>query len=120
MLVNCSFENGIQGCIDGAQGVGYGYDAHTEILGTRGVIRIGRTQDQFVTTCDKQGFQRTPYMTTWRKLFKDAYLAEDIHFVECIEQDLSPRVTGLDGKMAVRVVNAGNISLMEKRIVTLK
>lgn len=120
VLVNCSFENGIQGCIDGAQGVGYGYDAHTEILGTRGVIHIGRTQDQFVTTCDKQGFQRTPYMTTWRKLFKDAYLAEDIHFVECIEQDLSPRVTGLDGKMAVRVVNAGNISLMEKRIVTLK
>ena len=76
-------------------------------------------RDRFVTVCDRQGAQRTPYMTTWRKLFKDAYLAEDIHFVECIEQDLTPRVTGLDGKMAVRAVNAGNISIIEKRIVAL-
>ncbi len=120
VLMTCSFENGVQGCIDGAQGVGYGYDAQTEIVGTHGVIRVGRTQEQFVTACSsKDGRIKTPHVTSWRKLFIDAYLAEDQHFVDCIEKDKMPSVTGLDGKMAVRVVNAGNLSILEKRIVTL-
>lgn len=119
VLMNATFVNGAQGCIDGAQGVIYGYDAETEILGTHGVIHVGRTQEQFVTACNKNGSMSTPYITSWRKLFIDAYLEEDCHFVECIRKDLTPRVTGLDGKMAVRVVNAGNLSIVEKRIVTL-
>jgi myo-inositol 2-dehydrogenase/D-chiro-inositol 1-dehydrogenase/scyllo-inositol 2-dehydrogenase (NAD+) len=50
-------------------------------------------------------------------LFEPAYLAEDIAFAESIANDTAPRVTGRDGLMAVRVVNAGNRSIMEKRIV---
>lgn len=119
VLMNASFVNGAQGCIDGAQGIGYGYDAETEILGTKGVIHVGRTQERFITACSKDGVLKTPYMTSWRKLFIDAYLAEDKHFVDCILNNLTPRVTGLDGKMVVRVVNAGNLSIVEKRIVQL-
>ena len=119
VLVTGTFVNGMQGCIDGAQGCAYGYDAETEVLGTRGVIRVGRSQDKFITACSKDGMERTPYMSTWRKLFRDASLEEDMHFVECIRKDKQPRVTGVDGKMAVRVVNAGNISIIEKRIVRL-
>ena len=117
VLVSLRFFNGVQGEIDGAQGVQYGYDAHTEILGTRGVIHIGRSQDQFITTCNLNGKQSTPYMTSWRKLFKDAYLEEDVDFIHSIKEDREPRVTGLDGKMAVRIVNAGNQSLRENCIV---
>lgn len=120
VLLSGAFASGAQGCIDGAQGCAYGYDAHTEILGTQGVVHIGRAQDQFVTACDRHGILRTPYMTTWRKLFQDAYLAEDMHFVECIERDLTPRAAGLDGKMAVRVVNAGNASLAQGKPIFLQ
>lgn len=119
VLLTGSFQNGAQGCIDGAQGVGYGYDAQAEIVGTHGVIHVGRKQEHFVTACSRDGRLKTPYVTTWRKLFVDAYLAEDRHFAQCILQDREPRVTGLDGKMAVRVVNAGNLSIVEKRIITL-
>ena len=117
--MNVTFANGAQGCIDGAQGVGYGYDAETEILGTKGVIRVGRTQERFITACSRDGVLKTPYMTSWRKLFVEAYLAEDRHFVDCILSGEAPRVTGLDGKMVVRIVNAGNLSIVEKRIVRL-
>lgn len=119
VLLTGSFCNGIQGCIDGAQGVGYGYDAQTEILGTKGVIHIGRTQEHFLTACSSDGKLKSQYITSWRKLFVDAYLAEDEHFIECIEKQQAPKVTGYDGKMAVRVVNAGNLSLTEKKIVVL-
>lgn len=119
VLLNASFYNGAQGCIDGAQGVGYGYDAETEILGTKGVIHVGRTQEKFVTACSKGGMLKTPYVTSWRKLFTEAYLAEDKDFIDCILFNRAPKASGLDGKMAVRVVNAGNLSIVEKRIVRL-
>lgn len=119
VLMNASFCNGAQGCIDGAQGVGYGYDAETEILGTKGVIHVGRTQEKFVTACSKGDMLKTPYITSWRKLFTEAYLAEDKDFIDCILFNRTPRASGVDGKMAVRVVNAGNLSIVEKRIVRL-
>jgi myo-inositol 2-dehydrogenase/D-chiro-inositol 1-dehydrogenase/scyllo-inositol 2-dehydrogenase (NAD+) len=54
---------------------------------------------------------------SWKQLFEPAYLAEDIAFAQSIIKDIAPYVTGKDGLMAVRVVNAGNTSIMEKRIV---
>ena len=40
-------------------------------------------------------------------------------FVDCILTDREPKVTGYDGKMAVKVVNAGNLSVSTGQIVTL-
>ena len=120
VIVSASFENGMQGTIDGAQGVGYGYDARTEVLGTKGCVFIGRLQDESVVTCTADGNTGTyPVVRSWRQLFEPAYLAEDIAFVECIRNENEPEVTGLDGLMAVKVVNAGNKSIVEKRIVEL-
>lgn len=119
VLLTGKFKNGCQGCIDGAQGVGYGYDAECEVLGTRGVIHIGRTQEKFITAVSKDGFQKSPYVTSWQKLFLDAYYNEDAAFIDSIRTGTPPRVSGIDGKMAVRVVNAGNLSICENRIVEL-
>ncbi len=118
-VLNGSFENGMQGIIDGAQGVQYGYDARAEILGTRGCIFLGQLHEKSILVCNNEKGMIRPVMHTWRTLFKDAYLREDMEFVNCIMEDKEPRVTGTDGKMAVKVVKAGNISIIEKRIVEL-
>ncbi len=120
VIVAATFANNVQGMMDGAQGVGYAYDARMEILGTRGCIFIGKLNDEAVVTCTaetKNG--RMPLVESWRTLFKDAYRNEDIAFVESIRTGTPPQVSGHDGKMAVKVVNAGNASIVEKRIVTL-
>ena len=120
VIVSAEFTNGMQGMIDGAQGVAYGYDARTEVLGTKGCVFIGRLKDESVVTCTAEGNTGSyPVVRSWRQLFEPAYLAEDIAFVECIKNDSEPEVTGLDGLMAVKAVNAGNLSIKEKRIVTL-
>lgn len=120
VIVSASFENGMQGAIDGAQGVGYSYDARTEVLGTKGCVFIGRLQDESVVTCTADGNSGSyPLIKSWRQLFEPAYLAEDLAFTECIKNDEEPEVTGIDGLMAVKVVNAGNQSLKEKKIVEL-
>ena len=52
-------------------------------------------------------------------LFKDAYLEEDSQFVDCVINDKQPKVTGHDGLMAVKIVEAGNKSITEKKVITL-
>jgi scyllo-inositol 2-dehydrogenase (NAD+) len=48
---------------------------------------------------------------SWRTLFKDAYLAEMEHFVQCVREGGAPAVTGVDGLRAVEAVVAVNESI---------
>lgn len=112
-------ENGAQGVIDGAMYVQYGYDARVEILGTKGVIFVGQNNDTSVVACTKTHGVKRPLMSSWMVLFEDAYYEEDKSFVQSILNDDPPLVTGIDGLKAVEVVEAGNQSLIEKRIVHL-
>lgn len=113
-----TFNNGRQGMLDGAASVEYGYDARVEILGTRGCIFVGQVHDKSTAVVTKNGVVK-PAMNTWRHLFREAYLAEDIHFIDCIREGREPKVSGHDGMMAVAAVEAGNASIKEKRIVKM-
>ncbi len=119
VIMNARFANGMQGCIDGAVSVGYGYDARLEVLGTKGVLFVGGLADSSVVVCSTGADIVSPAVKSWRNLFIDAYRSEDSAFVECIRNDTEPEVTGVDGLEAVRVVNAGNRSIVEKRPVRL-
>ena len=79
-----------------------------ELVGTKGAIRLGRSNaDNVITINDEDGIRR-PFVSSWTYLFKDAYLAEDISFVEAIVNDTETAVTGRDGLMAVKIVEEGN------------
>jgi len=114
VIMAATFKNGMQGLIDGAQGVGYAYDSRVEVLGTKGCVFIGRMADNSVVTCSADSKHGAyPLIGSWRQLFAEAYLNEDKDFIECILTGKIPKVTGYDGKMAVKVVNAGNRSIKE-------
>jgi myo-inositol 2-dehydrogenase/D-chiro-inositol 1-dehydrogenase/scyllo-inositol 2-dehydrogenase (NAD+) len=121
VVLAARMKNGAQGLIDGAQGVGYAYDARAEILGTKGCVFIGQTQETAVVTCTADdGDARYPLVKSWRQLFHEAYLAEDSAFCEAVRNGAAPpRVTGHDGKMAVAAVDAGNRSIRENRAIYL-
>ena len=116
----CRFADGRQGFIDGAVSVGYGYDARTEIIGTKGVMFVGRREQDSVVGCSTDRGIAQPFVKSWRTLFTEAYVAEDQDFVDCIREDRDPRVRGIDGRMAVAVVNAGNRSIAERAPVSVK
>jgi len=119
VVLCATFENKMQGCIDGAQGVGYGYDARVEILGTKGCIFLGKTRESSLSICTADKQIGEEFVNSWTLLFKDAYLEEDLDFVRCILEDRQPRATAKDGKKAVQAVEAGNLSIREKRVITL-
>jgi myo-inositol 2-dehydrogenase/D-chiro-inositol 1-dehydrogenase/scyllo-inositol 2-dehydrogenase (NAD+) len=118
VTLSARFRNGMQGLINGAQGVRYGYDARCEVLGTRGVALIGQFGRASLVVCGAGRSAHGP-APGWRERFRQAYLAEDREFVRCIREDRPPAVTGHDGRMAVAVVNAGNRSIVERRPVKL-
>lgn len=119
VTLNATFTNGCQGMIDGAQGVLYGYDARCEILGTKGCIYIGNTRENFVTVCRSDMQFGGEYINSWKYLFREAYLEEDNDFAQTVLEGREPKVTAYDGKMAVLTVNAGNLSIKEKRLVEI-
>lgn len=111
VILNANFDNGILGSIDGAQGVGYGYDARVEILGTRGLITLGEMKDKSTVIYTPDNGGKMNVVSSWTHLFREAYVNEDISFIQAIINDREPEVTGKDGLMAVKVVNAGNKSI---------
>ena len=114
-----TFDNGMQGSIDGAVSVRYGYDARLEVVGTEGVLFVGRLDQSGVVTCNRSNGINAPAVESWRTLFSDAYRHEDQGFVDAIRNGTPPAVSGHDGKMAVEVVNAGNRSIVEKKPIKL-
>ncbi len=118
VILTTRFSNGMQGFIEGAQGVQYGYDSRVEILGEKGIIFIGKINNYSVMSCTPNGMQ-TPFVRSWQNLYYDAYKKEDISFINCILDGSEPEVTGQDGMEAVKVVNAGNRSITEKKPIKL-
>ena len=119
VIMNGVFENGVQFSIDGAAYIQYGYDSRVELVGTKGVLHVGRTQGSFLECTTVENGTCSPFINSWMTLFTEAYLKEDIAFVECIKNDTQPPVTGIDGMMAVRIVEAGNASIATGSIVRL-
>lgn len=112
-----TFDNGTMGMVDGAQYVQYGYDSRLEVLGTKGSILVGAQPRESYTVATADGKVRRPMNNSWTYLYREAYIREAQAFVDAIVHDTETRVTGHDGKMAIRLVNMGLQSLLEHRIV---
>ncbi len=118
-IVSLHLKNGTLGVIEGSCPVGYGYDARAEVLGSEGVILIGQLQDTAVVSCTKSTGLVASNFPGWRERFRQAYIAEDRHFVDCIIKEQEPAVTGEDGKRALEGVLAANRSIETGRPVDL-
>ncbi|MFW5985774.1 MAG: Gfo/Idh/MocA family protein, partial [Halanaerobiales bacterium] len=119
VALTLKFENGVLGMVDGCCPATYGYDARVEILGTKGMLQIGTSRENSVLVWNEDCQLLNDGTRSWRTLFKDAYLAEAEHFVDCLLNDREPVVGIKDGKKAVEIVVAGNKSIREGKPVEL-
>jgi len=118
-VVTLRLANGSLGLIDGGCPVKYGYDARVEVLGTEGVMFIGELKYQDVVICKKETGVYTSAFPSWRNRFKEAYLEEDKHFIDCIINDRNPLASGEDGRAALEAVLAATKSFKEGKPITL-
>ena len=119
VVVSLRLSGGAMGTIDGTCPAHYGYDARMEILCEKGLLMVGTVQQPGCIKVTVEGRIEGQAVKTWRTLFKDAYLAEMEHFVQCVLNGAPPRVTGTDGRNAVEAVLAINQSVRSGQVVNL-
>lgn len=121
MIANIKFESGGLGSISGVCPCDYGYDARMEIIGKKGIMIIGELKNNALTVgIDRDTGLVTPIFRRWPDRFKMAYINEIEHFIQSIQRDKCPDVSGEDGRWAVAGVLAGTKSLLEERPVLLQ
>ena len=120
MVASLKFESGGLGSISGVCPCDYGYDARMEIVGKKGIMIIGGLENNALTVgIDRDTGLVTPIFRRWPDRFKMAYINEIEHFIQSIQSDTEPIVSGEDGRWAVAGVLAGTKSFLEGRPVLL-
>jgi predicted dehydrogenase len=120
MIANIKYESGGLGSISGICPCDYGYDARMEIVGKKGIMIVGELRgNALMVGIDRDTGLVSPIFRSWRTRFKNAYIHEIQHFIESIQKDKKPKVSGEDGRWAVAGVLAGTKSFLEERPVQL-
>jgi len=104
-IVSLVFQSGRLGVIDLTRNGIYGYDINTELLGTKGTLRIGylRETPLFVMTKSGVTHDTVPF---FMERFGDAYRAQLENFAQNVLRGQEPPITVEDGVQALRVAVA--------------
>lgn len=113
------FDDGKMAVISASRTAFHGHDTHTEITGTKGILKIGHTPAKNrVEILDPQGV-RTECVRDFYERFHEGFLAEAQSFVAGIRTGERPTIHAVDGTRATEVGFAMTASFREGRVVTL-
>lgn len=118
-MVSLSFHDGTIGQLEGTRASGYGYDIDTEVLGTRGALRVRQIAASALTVA-KQGFVREPTMPGWVERFDEAYRLELVAFIEGLQSGRALGPTAYDGLTALQIAEAAAESLQTRQPIKVK
>ncbi len=111
------FKTGKMGVYYASRTCAYGYHIETEIIGTKGSLRVGTIPEKNLTTIFNEiGAVRT-CSEGFLERFDQAYLLEIQEFVNCIFEKRSPAISVEDGVLATRIAYACRESLQQNKLV---
>ncbi len=81
----------------------HGYNVETEIIGTKGILRIGSVpQKNLVEILDEHGV-RKECSENFLERFESSYIREMQEFVSCIRENRKPEITVYDGTRVTEI-----------------
>ncbi|MEN6364259.1 MAG: Gfo/Idh/MocA family oxidoreductase [Rectinema sp.] len=95
----------------------HGHDTHTEIVGSKGILKIGMTPARNRVELFDAGGARVECVKDFYERFSEAFLAEAQEFVDCALEGRKPIVSAQDGTKATEVAFALTESFRRKSIV---
>lgn len=97
------FENDAMAFLFAGRTAPHGYNVETEIIGTKGILRIASVpQKNMVEILDQHGV-RKECSQDFLERFEQAYIEELLEFFNCIEEDRKPEVTVYDGTKTTEI-----------------
>jgi myo-inositol 2-dehydrogenase/D-chiro-inositol 1-dehydrogenase len=118
-VVTLTYESGAYCVIDNSRQAVYGYDQRIEVFGTEGCVVVGNAEPNSATFFKRGQVQRDPVPYFFLERYNDAYIEETREFITCVQEDKTPSVTGIDGKIPIIMGMAAQQSLKEHRPVKI-
>jgi myo-inositol 2-dehydrogenase / D-chiro-inositol 1-dehydrogenase len=106
--------------INNSRRCAYGYDQRIEAFGEKGMLQAGNRRP---TTVEAWTAERTaagdPVLDFFIERYREAYVAELDHFVDCVEKGGRPSAGFAEGREALRLADAALESMRTGRAVRL-
>jgi myo-inositol 2-dehydrogenase/D-chiro-inositol 1-dehydrogenase len=118
-VMTLRFANGAIGAIDNSRQAVYGYDQRVEVFGSEGGIVVSNNRPHNAVYSNAEGVQSALPLYFYLERYREAYIAEMRAFVEAVQRDTPPPVTGRDGRIPVVMGLAAWKSYRENRPVKL-
>jgi myo-inositol 2-dehydrogenase/D-chiro-inositol 1-dehydrogenase len=114
-VITLRFANGTIGTIDNSRKAAYGYDQRVEVFGSEGMVAVSNNTPDTAVCSNAEGVHSSLPLFFFVERYTDSYIAEMQEFIECIQQDKTPPVTGMDGRIPVVMGYAARKSYQENR-----
>jgi len=118
-VITLRFENGVVGTIDNSRQAVYGYDQRVEVFGSGGCVSADNNYPNTAVVSDGRHVHRDLPLNFFMERYVDSYVAEMEAFIQCVQLDMEPPVSGLDGRIPVVMGYAAQRSYAENRPVKL-
>jgi myo-inositol 2-dehydrogenase/D-chiro-inositol 1-dehydrogenase len=118
-VITLRYAGGAMGTIDNSRQAVYGYDQRVEVFGSEGMVAVSNNTPDSALVSDARGVHGSLPLFFFVERYADSYIAEMRAFVECIQEDTEPLVSGLDGRIPVVMGQAAGQSYRENRPVKL-
>ncbi len=118
-VITLRFANGALGVIDNSRKAVYGYDQRVEVFGSEGMALVSNKTPDNAVLSDATGVHAAKPLYFFVERYSEAYVEEMQAFVDCIQKDTTPPVTGIDGRIPVVMGYAARKSYEENRPVKL-
>lgn len=127
-VVIIDFENGITAVAENSWAKHGGMDDRCEVHGTGGVIYADLFMGNAAIAYSKKGYgyalEKADTTTGWsfpvfEEVFNQGYPHELKHFIDCVQNDKQPVVTGEDGRAVLEIIYAAYASAAQGKKILL-
>jgi myo-inositol 2-dehydrogenase/D-chiro-inositol 1-dehydrogenase len=118
-VITLRYEGGAIGTIDNSRQAVYGYDQRVEVFGSEGTVVVSNNTRDGAVISNADGVHGSLPLFFFVERYTEAYIAEVRAFIECVQRDKTPPVTGVDGRIPVVMGYAARKSCEENRPVKL-
>lgn len=118
-VITLTFANGAIGVINNSRKAVYGYDQRVEAFGSEGMVAVSNDTPNSAVLSKSDGVHGALPLFFFTERYTQSYIAELRAFIECVQRDIRPPVTGADGRAAAVMGYAARKSYEENCPVRL-